>query len=69
MKVLRSGVIILNSDLGMGAGRLLCRTSQLEVELSQDQKMESHDRNRRTKQRVNISKRLYASVFFPLCSR
>lgn len=31
-----SGVIILNSDLGVGAGRLLGRMSQLEVELSQD---------------------------------
>ncbi len=26
---------VLNGDLGMGAGRLLGRTSQLEVELSQ----------------------------------
>lgn len=33
----------------MGAGRLLGRTSQLEVELSQDQKTESHDQNTQQK--------------------
>ena len=47
--------MVLNGDLGMGAGRLLGRTSQLEVELLQDQKTESHDQKQKDLE-FNISK-------------
>lgn len=63
---MRSKVIILNVDLDRGAGRLLGRTSQLEVELSQTKRRNHMTKTeRKESESSHTAGAHYESQWFP----